>query len=462
MTRPYQAAIEVSAGKVSAGEATTGVLGGSWRAGVTAWGAVRPRHGVELDWHVAADDRWHSPRIEAAVRQRRLDGTPVIETRLRIPGGDAVQRVWSVPDAGGLTMIEVANDSPLPIAVAFSRRDLLSTRPPTETGIEGIDLTPDAVAFPIGHHAAVTVAVAHDGRGPCPLPSGLPAAEQVVRGWLRLCERAGRVVLPDDSITEDLVAARSELALAGPGDPGDPVAFLLGVDQLVRLGEPPDQWGPEVATAAESVVRTAAGLGRRSVRRTLRATPRTALPWAAAAALDAAARLAHAADDSRALRDLAAARLRLRRSAPRGDERAGPVGGGDDGAVQLSASPVLRVAATERRLADADGRLLAAGLPSPWLGGVVEVHDLPIGLGATVSYALRWHGARPAVLWEVALDGRREHGAITLTSPVLAPGWSTNHTSGEALWPVPAQASGVTTSSSGPAIAAPDGDVSFG
>ena len=89
---------------------TTGVLGGRWRATVTPWGAVVPWDGSPtLDWHVAADDRWHSPGREAAVRQTRLDGTCVVETRLRVPDVDAVQRVWSVPDAGGLTLIEIEN-----------------------------------------------------------------------------------------------------------------------------------------------------------------------------------------------------------------------------------------------------------------------------------------------------------------------------------------------------------------
>ena len=82
----------------------TGVLGGRWRADVTASGDVLPWDGsAPLTWHVAADDRWHTPSAEAAVRQTRLEGTPVTETRVRIPSGDAVQRVWSVADAGGLT-----------------------------------------------------------------------------------------------------------------------------------------------------------------------------------------------------------------------------------------------------------------------------------------------------------------------------------------------------------------------
>ena len=92
---------------------TVGVTGQQWRASVSAWGGVTPwaeERLAPLDWAVAADDRWHLPSKEAAVRQRRFDGTPVIETRVRIPDGDAVHRVWSVADRGGLTVIEIEND----------------------------------------------------------------------------------------------------------------------------------------------------------------------------------------------------------------------------------------------------------------------------------------------------------------------------------------------------------------
>ena len=107
-----------------------------------------------LAWHVAADDRWHSPADEAAVRQQRLSGAPVFETRVRIPGGDAVQRVWSVADGGGRTLVEVTNESPLPIACAFTRRDLLTARPPADVPIEGIELPPSTIVLPIGHRSS--------------------------------------------------------------------------------------------------------------------------------------------------------------------------------------------------------------------------------------------------------------------------------------------------------------------
>src|SRR5204863_6520676 len=118
---------------------TTGVRGGSWRATVTPWGGLRPWRGGSIDWYVAADDRWHVPADEPSVRQSRVEGTPVVETRVRVPGGDVVQRVHSVADAGGFTVIEVVNDSALPVAVAFDA-PVRSARPPSELGVVGLDL----------------------------------------------------------------------------------------------------------------------------------------------------------------------------------------------------------------------------------------------------------------------------------------------------------------------------------
>ena len=86
---------------------TTGVTGRPWRASITEWGAIQPwDDGPTLDWFVAADDRWHVVAEETSVRQRRIEGTPVVETRVRVPSGDVVQRIFTVADAGGLTIVE--------------------------------------------------------------------------------------------------------------------------------------------------------------------------------------------------------------------------------------------------------------------------------------------------------------------------------------------------------------------
>ena len=54
-------------------------------------GLVTPWYdGWSLDWWIGADDRWHVPSREVAVRQRLVDATPVVETAMSIPSGDAV------------------------------------------------------------------------------------------------------------------------------------------------------------------------------------------------------------------------------------------------------------------------------------------------------------------------------------------------------------------------------------
>lgn len=396
----------VSTGGVSNGitlGVTTGVTGGGWRATVTPWGGIEPwGNDAPLDWHIAADDRWHSPQREAAVRQRRIDGTAVVETRVRIPDGDAVQRVYSVPDHGGLTIIEVENESPLPIAVAFTHAALRSPRPPTAP-IEGITLPEGSVAFPVGHHSTLTVALAHDGSGAGSLRGGLPTAAGVARGWTATVERACRLLLPDAALNERFIAERCELALVGPEHPdNDPVGFLLGVGQLVRMGEKATEWIPDLAHALELAAKSAVP------------------DWALAAAMDAADHVLAVAGEKRARRDLRILNARLAPS------HVLPANAPSECAYFITW--------LERVISDvhADGgRLLPSGMPAGWEGNNFEVYGVPTGALSSVSFAVRWHGERPAVLWEQS--GQQ----VTLSSPAIAPGWQTTDVKGEALWPQP-------------------------
>ena len=83
------------------------------------------------------------------------------------------------------------------------------------------------------------------------------------------------------------------------------------------------------------------------------------------------------------------------------------------------------------------GALLPFGVPAAWLGQSIEVYGVPTVESSTVSVALRWHGDRPAALWEQSGD------PIGLTAPVMAPDWSTTDAAGETLWPVPPNIVGV-------------------
>lgn len=379
---------------------TTGVLGGRWRATVLDGGSIEPWDGSPtLHWHVAADDRWHSPATEAAVRQTRVDGTPVVETRLRIPKGDAVQRVWSVADHGGLTIIEIENASPLGIVVAFTRGDLLLPRT-TTAPIVGIDLPPGSVALPVGHHATVTVALPHQPTALTGLPTITPMVG-VVRGWTQLVERAGRYVLPDVTLSERVTAARAELALCGAPD-GAALDTLLALGHLARMGEPAHDLVPEVAELVSNVAR------------------RAERGWLLDAALDAANTVFHLAADQRAIADLERVR-----------QRCMSTGGVPE---VMPSEPTHMLAWVDRRLArvlNGHVSLLPDGMPDDWWGLNLEAYRVPTVGADAVSFAIRWHGFRPAALWD-------QHGAHHSLTSSFAPQWVSTDDKGETLWPEPA------------------------
>ena len=393
-----------------------GVIGQTWRGHVAPWGDVSTQadgEPVELRWFVAAEDRWHVPATEPAVRQRRVDGTPVVETRLRIPDGDAVMRSWAVADHGGLTVVEVENESPLPFAVAVSGAPVLTERPPASVPIQGIELPDDAIVLPVGHRSSVRLAIANDpNQVPSRrLPSVAPAMA-VARGWLTMVHRASRLVLPDDGLVDALTAARCDLLLDGPVDADDDeVGFLLDVAELGRLGDDADRWMPEIVEPIAHVARSH--------------DPDTDL------ALDACERLAVSAGDPRAAGDIAKLRSRRRR---RGHSDASGSADRPTSFSDIRRGPSVGrfVGAVERRIADG-GQLLPSGIPRRWLGADFEVHGIPTGPNSSVSFAVRWHGERPAVLWEQR--GERQ----PLTAPVVDPGWSTVEVAGEALWAAPPQ-----------------------
>ncbi len=391
-----------------------GAVGTGCRAWVSPSGDVTAarRDPSTVRWFVAAEDRWHTPAAEPAVRQRRIEGTPVVETRLRVPEGDAIQRVWSVPDAGGLTVIEVENASALPFAVAFAGPRLLTDRPPVDVPIRGIDLPEGSIVLPVAHRSSVRVAIPHDPTRftVWALPTLAPALA-IVRGWERIVHRASRLVLPDAALGEAVTAARSDLLLAGPVHvDDDTVGFLLDVAELGRLGDDADTWMPEIVEPIASIARSNDA--------------------EVDVALLACERLAARARDDRAAGDIAAIRQRRIR-----DRRSAPGAGSTPSSFSdLHRGPSVGrfVADVEQRIAD-ESRLLPLGIPHRWLGSNFEVHGVPTGARSTVGFAVRWHGARPAVLWE-------QHGETQrLTAPAVDPDWASDAVSGEALWTAPPQ-----------------------
>lgn len=386
-----------------------GVRGGAWLGGVNAWGDVFVDGKERLRWFVAADDRWYRPSRETTVRQREISGVPVIETRIKVPGGDAVQRVYGVADFGGAIVVEVFNDSSLPFAVAFDRGDIAAMREPSPTGVQGIDLPVGSVVFPVGHHATLRVAILIgdlernlERKISAQELESLPSFEQVERGWLAALRVASRVDVPEASWESILTTQRCKLLLtAGGGTTGngesgsddDFVDLILDRAERVKLGDKADQWVDEVAAATESVIR--------------RCAKNRNAKWFDERAIVLASMVLNRAGEKRGQKDIAQAWSRVVSDA---------VGLGDFGLVLgvdaevgrdqiANFSGVRQIAWVESQLVaqrhDGVIEICPRGIDAAWLGANFECHRLVASAEHLISFAVRWHGEKPALLWEI-------------------------------------------------------------
>lgn len=106
------------------------------RAAVDPRGLITPPAGNwSLDWWIGADDRWRVPAQEPMMRQRLVGYAPVVETLLRVPGGEALHRAYGArgslggvredpraPSIDDLVVVEIENRTPVPFAVALAVR----------------------------------------------------------------------------------------------------------------------------------------------------------------------------------------------------------------------------------------------------------------------------------------------------------------------------------------------------
>lgn len=108
-----------------------GTLDAGVLAEVDGGGAVRLSGASwSLDWWIGAEDRWHHPSEEAAVRQQCVGSAPIVETAMRVPGGDVLCRSFGVVARAGewngpAIVVEVENLSSVPVALAFAVRPLV-------------------------------------------------------------------------------------------------------------------------------------------------------------------------------------------------------------------------------------------------------------------------------------------------------------------------------------------------
>ena len=402
-----------------------GIRSGGWNAIVNERGSIRLNDGSPvLDWHIAADDRWHDPSTEPSVRQTRRAGVPVVETRLRIPGGDAIQRVYAVADAGGLVVIEITNESTLPIAVAFTRPDVISSRTPSPRGAQGIELPTGSVVFPVAHGSTLRVAL----RAPDNVVENvdverLPSFEQLQKGWLKAVEQAGYVIVPEGAVAPLVARLRSDAlilsgheieywAIGAGGDcANDPVVYILTLQELLRMGEKLN------SVSAHIRVDHAARLAQ-CVETLLKDNKKAPiLPWDVERALFAAQFVFARMGESRAADDVAAAQLRLSSAAE---------------PPNVMPTDIRAIAWVEEKMVavqrDGTVQIFGRGIPRLWLGANLECHRVSAGPMHTVSFGIRWHGEKPALLWEVTGPA-----GIKLTAGKCDPTWTSVEATGETL-----------------------------
>ncbi|MEO9224532.1 MAG: hypothetical protein ABI276_06030 [Acidimicrobiales bacterium] len=237
------------------------------------------------------------PAREVAVRQHSVDNAPVVETSMRVPGGDAVHRAFAVQSADGhVVVVEVENQSSLPFALAWAVRPFTpgAIGRIDEVAVEGARIVVDgltvaldrdagravaggvadgdaaAVVFAgeasdatatarcpdglgqgvaivaVPHRATVRVALPLDVDEPARgLPRALPSAQDVSSGWSTQVANGVRYELPQGRLTDVAARARRRLLLGATEgarmrpalvERDEPLATVAVIDAMGDMG----------------------------------------------------------------------------------------------------------------------------------------------------------------------------------------------------------------------------------
>ena len=369
-------------------------------------GALALHGGDRVSWCVIAEDRLHDPSDSTTVRQAS-DGA-IVETAVRIVGGDAVARMFAVPggvvcefenaSAAACAFAVVAEGSaglvhgPRPASQscvtgsrseAVERLALGATDPGPPNASTSNPGTVTAFVWPVAHRSTIRIFVGEHH------PGDAIGADDVRRAWSARLANAMRVDIADRVLQYAVDRARVAVLVEAP-------------DADAEIARALEDWGfdAEAVTAWEQL-----GFGERR-------------------------------------------RLRRRRWAPGGWERLVAAQSRRPGASLLNAIHDLLLAPRGPAID------LLPEFPSAWLGLNLAAHDVPLRDGV-VAFAVRWHGERPALLWETS-------AAVELRSPVLGGSWATRDRSGEVLFdPPPRHLFGTAAASGAPVTDPPTSSASF-
>ena len=221
--------------------------------------------GPVVHWGVRADDRWHVARDERAIRQGIAEDGVSIETRLRIPGGDAVHRISSTPFKNtSVTVVEVENETPVPIAVAlfiygqgvwecdgdtlykdrvpFLRADkpiadfrVAISEKDLMRAVQLDEMLPDerslavekgsyvAVIFPVPHTTSLRfITQIETNHNSLPALETLPSLGEIAKGWFAHFDQAAIAEVHEERIQNALLSARRHLLTGSEQTPTSP------------------------------------------------------------------------------------------------------------------------------------------------------------------------------------------------------------------------------------------------
>ena len=452
------------------------------RSGTVAPVGARWRMG----WAVGAEDRWHVAAEEAAVRSRLIDDMPVTAMAMKVPGGDVVLRAAAGrAGADRVVVLEFTNDTPVPVSLAVAVTGSIKV-----AAVKGSRLLADGrIAVDLGRAPGGAAAVddgdvwravrAQPPRGDCqarsraglaatatvvplaprvPLRVTLPveggsagnagSPEEIAAGWRAVVERAASVDLPDQAAARSWRRGIAASILAA-GCP-QPAAVARAAVVLDRVGLP-----DEADRAREALVAEAgrAPLPPPVATAALRALASRRLRTGRVSGLaELAGPLAEAAGDhlDKVTLEQVAAALETEAPAAARDARrllaeTGPPSPTPDAAAtadRVSAAVRDSVAFGGDGLAGVEALLdclvaeaaehlvMLPAPPEPWSGVSVDTRSLVTRHG-TLSFSVRWHGPRPAVLWD--LQPRRDEDPVVTVRCGLDESWASEARTGEAL-----------------------------
>lgn len=435
-----------------------------------------------MEWWVASEQRWHHPRGDHTLRQRLVDGLPVVETAVRVPSGDVVGTAFAFAGSGGSPQLAlgVRNDSPLPVAVAFVLGPAsgvtvagsevrvgdevamaLSRTPAVVVAADSLEGLRDAVVdatgisdAPLAGYVAVVVPVPHAQScetrlGPfVDVDVAAPGVAQLCAGWASHLGRGAGWTIPSPD-AERVRRAAAEVAL-GPLDRTDLGQVARNLRAVLHLGWFEGAADPTDVLLAAQRSKGAIGDDRATID-SLSALSAWRLSGVPSLHLEGVA-LATAAAARRVARRWQRMDPALRSEAREALEEAAAflASVGEPQAAVPVPPPVSPPVRPESRRDRDDAASMVVGLVRglvqdtndgvellgawrlDWRGVSIEATDVPTRWGR-VSFALRWHSERPALLWELKSWDPEYEAAPQFSAPAFDPQWVGHGRAGEVL-----------------------------